>query len=105
MAGTTWKHSVAFGFITGPGILGGTFGLAELLVPSEFLRWRARQTDGAPEAFARVGSAFDRVLLPEERSRSASRYLKLRLFGLALLVFLAAVELGVAAIFVALGFI
>ena len=85
-AGFTWKHSLAFGLIVGTGVLGGAFGVAEVVAPRAFLRWRAWMMRGAPPLHRQVGAAFDRVLVPDGQVSTSDRCLRMRLFGVALLV-------------------
>lgn len=89
--------------MVGYGILGGAFGVTEIVAPRAFLDWRARMARGAPALHVKVAAALDRMTLPDEQASASNRYLKLRLFGLCLLLLIGLMETAMALLMSAFG--
>jgi hypothetical protein len=86
IAGSTARTAAIDGALVGYGLVVCINSFAEILAPRHYLRWRAWMMEGGPAAYARIGRAFDRRLLPDDGQQAQQSYRRVRLFGFTLLL-------------------
>lgn len=88
VAGVPTGRAVLRGLLFGSCGLALLFAVAEVLVPGQFIRWRAWMIRGSPDPFKQVGDAFDGLLgtRGDAAWKNPQAQRKVRIFGTVLLV-------------------